>query len=82
MDFPKTGLVRLSQIIGDPKSNPPLPPYIPVSKSAWWAGVASGRYPKSRKLSSRVTCWFAEDVRRLAGDPDTEEESLAQRVQP
>lgn len=61
--FPTTGLVRLSQIIGDRKKG--IPPFIPVSKSAWWAGVASGRYPAAIKLSERTTCWRAEDVRAL-----------------
>jgi hypothetical protein len=34
--LPETGLVRLSQILGDKKKG--IPPIIPVSKSAWWAG--------------------------------------------
>ena len=29
----------------------------PVSKSSWWAGVKSGKYPKSVKLGCRTTAW-------------------------
>jgi predicted DNA-binding transcriptional regulator AlpA len=38
---------------------------MPVSKSTWWAGVKSGRYPQPVKLGVRVTAWRVEDVRRL-----------------
>ncbi len=64
-ELPETGYLRLSQIIGNPKANPPTPPIIPVSKSTWWAGVKSGRYPKSVKLSERTTAWRVEDIRAL-----------------
>jgi len=63
--LPETGFLRLPQIIGDPKANPPIPPIIPVKKSCWWAGVKNGRYPASVKLSSRVTAWRVEDIRSL-----------------
>lgn len=61
--LPETGLVRLSQILGNRKKG--IPPIIPVSKSSWWAGVKSGRYPKPIKLSERITCWFVSDIRDL-----------------
>jgi hypothetical protein len=64
--FPQVGFLRLKQIIGDPDADPPIPPLIPVCKSTWWAGVASGRYPKPVKsLGARVTAWRAEDILRL-----------------
>lgn len=63
--LPQTGFCRLPQIIGDPEADPPVPPIIPVSRSAWWAGVASGRYPKSVKLNKRTTAWRVEDIRQL-----------------
>lgn len=59
---PEVGLLRLHQIIGDPKANPPVPPIIPVGKSSWWAGVKSGRYPAPVKLGPRTTCWRVEDI--------------------
>jgi predicted DNA-binding transcriptional regulator AlpA len=61
--LPETGLVRLSQIVGDKKKG--VAPIIPISKSAWWAGVACGRYPAAVKLSVRTTCWRVEDIRAL-----------------
>jgi prophage regulatory protein len=69
--LPEVGYLRLSQIIGDPQANPPIPAIIPVSKSSWWAGIANGRYPKSVKLGPRTTAWRVSDIRalveRLAG---------------
>jgi prophage regulatory protein len=56
--LPRWGLMRLAAIIG------PTGP-IPVSKSTWWAGVKSGRYPKPVKLGSRITAWRVEDIRAL-----------------
>jgi prophage regulatory protein len=56
--IPLTGFLRLSQIIGP--GNP-----IPVSKSTWWDGVRSGRFPKPVKLGQRITAWRVDDIRRL-----------------
>ena len=58
---PETGLLRLSDILGNKKK----PPIIPISRSAWWAGVKSGRYPQPVKLSPRCMCWKSEDIRAL-----------------
>lgn len=63
--LPETGFLRLSQIIGDPRAEPPIPPIIPVKKSCWWGGVKSGRFPKPVKLGPRVTAWRVEDIRAL-----------------
>lgn len=63
--IPKTGFLRLKQIIGDPNANPAIIPLIPVSKSAWWAGVKNGRYPKPIKLGPRITAWRVEDIEIL-----------------
>jgi predicted DNA-binding transcriptional regulator AlpA len=56
--LPKTGFVRLKSILG------PVGP-IPVSKSTWWAGVASGRFPTPVHLAPRITAWRVEDIREL-----------------
>lgn len=53
--FPIAGFVRLKDILA------PRGP-IPVSKSTWWEGVKSGRYPKPVKLGPRITAWRAEDI--------------------
>jgi prophage regulatory protein len=58
-----TGFVRLSGILA------PRGP-IPVSKSTWWAGVKSGRYPKPVKLGPRITAWRVEDIRSLIEKPN------------
>ena len=64
--LPETGFPRLSQIIGNPNTDPPIPPIIPISKSTWWAGVKSGRYPQPvRTLGTRLTAWRVEDIRLL-----------------
>ena len=57
-ELPSTGFLRLPSIIA------PHGP-IPVSKSTWWAGIKTGRYPKPVKLSTRVTAWRVEDIRTL-----------------
>ncbi|MEO8384368.1 MAG: transcriptional regulator [Betaproteobacteria bacterium] len=64
-NLPESGFVRLSQIVGDPRANPPTLPIIPVGKSTWWAGVSAGRYPAPVKISPRVTAWRVEDIRAL-----------------
>ena len=53
--LPAEGYVRLPQILA----------VIPISKSAWWAGVRSGRYPRSIRLGSRTTAWKVDAIRQL-----------------
>jgi prophage regulatory protein len=59
--WPKDGFVRVSSILA-PKG--PLP----ISRSSWRAGVASGRYPKPVKLGPRTTAWRVSDLRALMDD--------------
>ena len=66
--LPETGFLRLPQIVGNSKAQPPVPALIPVSRSTWWAGVKSGRYPQPVKLGPRITAWRVEDIRRLIQD--------------
>lgn len=50
--WPHDGFVRLSSILA------PRGP-LPISRSSWWAGVASGRYPKpgeTRSAHHRMAC--------------------------
>ena len=63
--LPEVGYLRLPQIIGDPKADPPIPAIIPIGKSTWWAGVRSGRFPASVKLGPRTTAWRVEEIRNL-----------------
>jgi hypothetical protein len=62
--LPETGFLSLRSIIGDPKSNPPTPPLIPLSKSTWWEGVKKRRFPQPVKIGRR-TLWRVEDIRAL-----------------
>ncbi len=59
--IPTTGFMRLPAVLA----------VIPVSKSTWWAGVKSGRFPKSIKMGERITVWKAEDIRQLIESLDT-----------
>jgi predicted DNA-binding transcriptional regulator AlpA len=58
LDAPATGFLRLASILA------PRGP-IPVSKSTWWAGVKTGRFPRPVKLGPRITAWRVEDIRAL-----------------
>lgn len=51
----ETGFVRLPQILS----------LIPISRSAWWAGIREGKFPQGIKLGSKTTVWRAEDIRHL-----------------
>lgn len=51
-------LLRLRQIIG------PGGP-IPVSRSTWWAGVKTGRFPAPVRLGARAVAWRASDIAAL-----------------
>lgn len=54
--LPQTGFVRLPVILA----------HIPVSRSTWWAGVKSGKYPIPVKtLGENITAWRAEDIHAL-----------------
>ena len=50
--------VRLNQII-----HPRGP--LPISKSSWWEGVRTRRYPQPIKLGPRITAWRCADIRAL-----------------
>lgn len=43
--LPETGFVRLPQILS----------LIPISRSAWWAGIREGKFPQGIKLGSKTT---------------------------
>lgn len=47
--------MRLPQVLAE----------IPVSKSTWWAGVRSGKFPKPIKLTARTSAWRRSDIDTL-----------------
>ena len=51
--IPAFGFLRLPQILA----------IIPISKSAWWEGCRTGRFPRPVKLGPRTTVWKAEEIR-------------------
>ena len=53
--LPVDGFVRLPVILR----------VFPVSKSTWWAGVRSGRFPPAIKLGPKTTAWRASAIREL-----------------
>lgn len=52
INLPETGLLRVKQVLQ----------LIPISRSSWFAGVKSGRYPQPFKLSARTTVWRTRDI--------------------
>ena len=56
-------LLRVNQIVGDKKRG--ITPIIPISKSSWWEGVKSGRYPKPIKLGPRTTVWRYSEIQAV-----------------
>ena len=53
------GFLRIKQVLK----------LIPVSKTEWWRGVRSGKYPRSVKISKNVTAWRVEDIQKLMEEP-------------
>ena len=57
--------LRIWQILGDKKANPPVEPILPISRASFYAGIKAGIYPSPVKLSARVSAWRVEDIREL-----------------
>lgn len=51
--IPTYGFLRLPQVLA----------IFPISRSAWWEGCKTGRFPKPVKLGPRTTVWRAEDIK-------------------
>ena len=66
--------LRLSNILGDERRK--IPAIIPISKSSWWAGVKSGKYPQPIKLGPRTTVWRASDIQAIIDQFNKQGESL------
>ncbi len=55
--------LRLSQIVQT--KNSVGNPLLPISKSSWWAGVRTGKFPAPVKLGPRTTAWRSSDIAEL-----------------
>jgi prophage regulatory protein len=53
---PTERLIRLDEVLT----------YLPVSRSTWWSGVKTGRYPRPVKLGPHTPCWRLADIIELA----------------
>lgn len=53
--LPSTGFLRLAQVLQ----------LVPVSKTVWYEGVQSGRFPKAVKLGPRTSAYRVEDIAAL-----------------
>jgi len=51
--LPDTGYIRIKEVLK----------VIPVSKSTWWNGVKTGKFPASVKIGERITAWHVDDIR-------------------
>jgi prophage regulatory protein len=66
--LPETGFLKLSQILGNPKANPPIPAIVPVCKATWFAGQKANppRFPTPVRIGDgRGTFYRVEDIRNL-----------------
>ncbi|CAK0093584.1 Uncharacterised protein [Burkholderia pseudomallei] len=64
--LPLEGYVRLKQFLG-----PNLA--IPLSRSTWFAGVKSGRFPKGEKpFGGNITVWDVRKIRALLNASNSE----------
>lgn len=56
--------LRLNQVIGDKRQG--ISPIIPVSRTAWYAGIAAGVYPEPIKLSGgRTSAWRESEIQAV-----------------
>lgn len=60
---PEEHYLRLKDIIGSLEDG--IKPIIPVSRATWYAGVKSGRYPKSYPLSEGTVGWKESEIMAL-----------------
>ena len=65
--LPKEGFLRLRQILGSPKADPPEPPIIPISRSQWLLNVKNypESWPQPINLGPRTVVYRVEDIRAL-----------------
>ena len=66
-ELTENSLLRISQVLE----------LIPISRSAWWQGVKSGKYPKPVKIGPRTSAWRYGDIaallKKIANNPEEEQ---------
>jgi prophage regulatory protein len=58
--LPDIGFVRLKTVLR----------VFPVSRSSWWEGVRTHKYPPPVKLGPRTSAWKVEDIRALIAEAE------------
>lgn len=53
--LPETGFLRLTDVLR----------FVPVCKTAWYAGIKSGKFPKPVALGTRARGYRVADIRAL-----------------
>ena len=59
VDLSGDGYLRLDEVLA----------VYPVSRAAWYDGIAAGYYPPSTQLGKRTVGWSRESIRRLIANP-------------
>ena len=62
--LPAEGFARLRQVLDA----------VPVSETAWYRGIAAGKFPRPIKLGPRTAAWRVEDIRDVIDAMTTEAE--------
>ena len=65
-------LLRISQVLE----------LIPISRSAWWQGCKSGKYPKPIKIGPKTTVWKASDIAKTLRELTGEQQNQAHHHHP
>lgn len=56
-----------------------IPDILPISESAWWAGIKAGKYPKLVKLGPRTSAWRESEIMQIVENGILEESDGEQR---
>lgn len=56
-------LVRISGIIGNPRTGERG--LLPIGRTSWYNGIASGRFPQPIKIGPRMSAWRLADIEDL-----------------
>ncbi len=55
LSLPSTGFIRLKKVLQ----------FIPISRSSWYLGIKSGKYPAPVHLGANTTAWRVQDIHTL-----------------
>lgn len=57
-----TRLVRLADLVGNPRALPPIPGIVPLSAATIWRKVSQNQFPRPLKLGPNSTAWLLSEV--------------------